>query len=696
MNKKKILVVEDEGIVAQDIQQTLRAMGYEVPAVAFSGTEALAYAEELKPDLVLMDVVLKGDMDGIEAAGRIRDAFNIPIVYLTAYADDETLGRARVTEPFGYILKPFEERELHTAIEMALYKHRLERELKKSEERLALALDVASDGLWDWNVTTGETYFSPRYYTMLGYAPGEFEASYEAWHRMLHPDDRNRTVEVIRKALESGAETYEVEFRIRGKNGDYRWIRLRGKVAERDAAGTVVRMVGTHLNVTDKKKAEETVRKSEREKSLILENTDELVLFKKTDHRIIWGNRAAAVSVGLSPGELVGKTCHELWNGSESPCPECPLRDIAATGTGAEGEMTTPDGRFWLLRGTPVFDANGRVSGVVQVGLEITMRKKAQEALRENEERYRTIVSSMSDIIFVIDGDDRFREVHCKRDAPLFMEPGAFLSKKLDEVLPPAVGKAYQQSAAEVRKTGASRRYEYPLEINRERKWFEANLDLHVDGTSIVASVRDVTDRRQTAAALRESEEKYRGLIENAHDAIYIARSDGTFEYVNPAFEKLTDYTAEEIHAPAFNFWNIIHPDDVAVIEERKQARQRGEEVPERYRFRIVAKNGEVKALEVTTVNIGKAKNIRVMGILRDETAKIAAEQAMARALQEERQFKLATAHYFFNPICIAKGFLEMAAEEPDNRKHIGKALDAIDRIETVVKNVTQRGEITE
>jgi PAS domain S-box-containing protein len=140
MANAQILVVEDESIVAKGIQNELRSLGYAVPAVASSGEEALRKAEETSPDLVLMDIVLKGDMDGVETSQHLRSRFNIPVVYLTAYADSPTLQRAKVTEPFGYLLKPYEERELHTTIELALYKHRLERQVKESEQSLAATL----------------------------------------------------------------------------------------------------------------------------------------------------------------------------------------------------------------------------------------------------------------------------------------------------------------------------------------------------------------------------------------------------------------------------------------------------------------------------------------------------------------------------------------------------------------------------
>ncbi|MCK4826800.1 response regulator [bacterium] len=124
MPNKKILIVEGEAIVAKDIQNTLKTLGYDAPAIALSGEEAINKSEEIHPDLVLMDIILKGDMDGIDAAEKICNHFDIPVIYLAAYMDEKTLQRAETTGPFGYILKPFEERELHTTIETTLYRFR--------------------------------------------------------------------------------------------------------------------------------------------------------------------------------------------------------------------------------------------------------------------------------------------------------------------------------------------------------------------------------------------------------------------------------------------------------------------------------------------------------------------------------------------------------------------------------------------
>jgi len=141
LSNEKILIVEDEGIVILHIRKALENLGYIVAGIANDGDDAIAKATEIRPDLVLMDIVLKGAVDGIEAADKIHAILNIPVIYLTAHADENTLQRAKVTEPFGYIVKPFRERDLQIAIEFALYKSRMEGERSLLIHRLQDALE---------------------------------------------------------------------------------------------------------------------------------------------------------------------------------------------------------------------------------------------------------------------------------------------------------------------------------------------------------------------------------------------------------------------------------------------------------------------------------------------------------------------------------------------------------------------------
>lgn len=136
MSKANILVVEDESIVSKDIQLSLKKLGYNVIGSATTGEKAIDLALSLQPDLILMDIMLKGDINGIRATKRIQTRANIPVIYLTAYADENTLERAKVTQPYGYIIKPFKEIDLQTSIEMALYKFKKEQEILDDIDRL--------------------------------------------------------------------------------------------------------------------------------------------------------------------------------------------------------------------------------------------------------------------------------------------------------------------------------------------------------------------------------------------------------------------------------------------------------------------------------------------------------------------------------------------------------------------------------
>jgi DNA-binding LytR/AlgR family response regulator len=129
MSKINVLIVEDEAIVSKDIQQSLKKLGYNVVGSSATGESALQLVQTEHPDIVLMDIMLKGEMNGIQTADKIKEEYATPIIFLTAYADEATLLKAKITEPYGYILKPFKEIDLHTNIEMAIYKHAKEQEV---------------------------------------------------------------------------------------------------------------------------------------------------------------------------------------------------------------------------------------------------------------------------------------------------------------------------------------------------------------------------------------------------------------------------------------------------------------------------------------------------------------------------------------------------------------------------------------
>ena len=169
MSKGRILVVEDEIIIAMEIADRLKSMGYEVLRIVSNGKNAIEAAERDKPDLMLMDIMIQGNIDGIETATKIKAISDIPVIYLTANADESTLERAKVSDAFGYLIKPFEEKELNTSIEMALYKHRMERKLKENEERFKSLVENSSIGIFRLSNEGKILHANPSFIKLLGY-----------------------------------------------------------------------------------------------------------------------------------------------------------------------------------------------------------------------------------------------------------------------------------------------------------------------------------------------------------------------------------------------------------------------------------------------------------------------------------------------------------------------------------------------
>ncbi|MBT6498340.1 MAG: response regulator, partial [Deltaproteobacteria bacterium] len=196
MEKTKILIVEDETITAMEIESQLQGLGYEITSIVDTGEKAIQKAEEDKPDLILMDIRIKGEMDGIDTAEEIRNKFGIPVIFSTAYLDEERIERAKITMPFGYVLKPIQERDLKVTIEMALYVTKVDTERKKAEQKIqnsekeyrALANNIPAmiyRGNPDWS-----SKMVSNSILLSGYSSDEFNSGKVRWLDIIHPDDK--------------------------------------------------------------------------------------------------------------------------------------------------------------------------------------------------------------------------------------------------------------------------------------------------------------------------------------------------------------------------------------------------------------------------------------------------------------------------------------------------------------------------
>jgi PAS domain S-box-containing protein len=266
------MLVEDEMTVAMDVQQRLETMGYRVVSYVTSTEEALRNAQQLSPDLILMDMKIRSGMDGIETAAKIRELQDIPVIYITAYADEPTLVRARFTEGFGYLIKPFDDRDLQSAIEIALYKHRMERKLREIEERYALVGHAANDGIWDWDLVSDEVYYSPRWKTILGLPEDQKISSPQDWLDRTHPEDIDRLKLAINDYLHGIAPSLDCEYRIMHEDGSYRWMLCRG-LALFDTQNKPYRMAGSLSDITGQKKSFDDEKQRRMEAGLLLQAT---------------------------------------------------------------------------------------------------------------------------------------------------------------------------------------------------------------------------------------------------------------------------------------------------------------------------------------------------------------------------------------------------------------------------------------
>jgi PAS domain S-box-containing protein len=252
MKTPSILIVEDEAIVAADLAIRLTQLGYEVVGTTPSGEESVVLAERTRPSLVLMDIRLQGALDGIEAAQEIRARFRLPVVFLTAYAESATLQRAKLAEPLGYILKPFEDRELATIVEIALYKHQTECRLQESEERFRTLAALAPAGIYLADLEGRCHYANERWCEIAGLS---LEAALgDGWVQGLHPEDR-ASVRAHWQQMVASAGHWGLEYRFQTPAGKTTWVYGQAN-AQRDKWGNVTGYIGVNIDITERKRAE--------------------------------------------------------------------------------------------------------------------------------------------------------------------------------------------------------------------------------------------------------------------------------------------------------------------------------------------------------------------------------------------------------------------------------------------------------
>ncbi|MBV8617977.1 MAG: response regulator, partial [Curvibacter sp.] len=297
MTVTRVQIVEDERIVALDLKLALEALGCEVTGIVADGEAALALARRLPPDLILMDIHLEGEMDGTEVARRIREEQGVPVVFLTAFAEDDTLRKASASAPYGYLVKPYELRELRATLQMALSRRQAERQIERAEERLRLAVDAAELGVWEWDTRDGQMEVTGHFRKIMGLAPQTFLLGEQDFLGRVHDEDRGQ----LQAALQHPEVGFAVVRMLRDQ-GAPAWAEV---YAKRHGPH---RVVGVLRDVTERREMEEKLRQA----SVVFRTTAEGIVIMDREQRIISVNPAFSVLTGLGAAEVLGRQVDDV------------------------------------------------------------------------------------------------------------------------------------------------------------------------------------------------------------------------------------------------------------------------------------------------------------------------------------------------------------------------------------------------
>jgi len=381
MTKAKVLVVEDERIVALHLRQQLTRLGYDVVAVVFSGDQALRSVREHRPDVILMDIHIEGDVDGIDTALEIRTLFQTPVIFLTAHAEEPTLARARATKPFGYLLKPFSERELHATIQMVLERRAVEVALCESEERLRLALDAAEMGSWELDPATRQLSPGGHAGRIFGFSGEIFSGAWDDFLGQVYEGDRPLVCQMFDCVIE-GNRLCQVEFRSVRDDGRFCWLKVQGRAFTFDGE-RFRRIIGVVQDVTDRRNGEERLRQA----ATVFEATQDGIVILGTDLHILNVNQSFCDMTGHHEEELVGGDFHLLTERADvfEPRRDAMASTLRRTGSW-QGEVfgiRKNGDRFPLqIKAAAVRDEAGGLTHYVAVCTDISAVRKAESELK--------------------------------------------------------------------------------------------------------------------------------------------------------------------------------------------------------------------------------------------------------------------------------------------------------------------------
>lgn len=372
-----VLIVEDDSSTAWLLGEMLELLDHSVVGVVETGTDAMERVDHLGPSLVFMDIGLPGDMDGVEAARRLRKRHDIPVVFVTADRGPETLGRAVETHPYGYLTKPFDLRDLESTVELAVLRHRMEERLQKKEKRFRLLIENARDVITVLTPEGTVEYESDAVESVLGYRPEE-RIGRDAFS-FVHPDDRPGAREKFSEALEQPGRAMSAELRVRSARDRWRILEVVGQ-AFRNEEGEH-RVVVNSRDVTGARRAETALRASEERFRVLFERNVAGVFRQTLDGTILEVNEAFAAIFGSEdPDDLVGRSIWEFCR----PAQEAPDEKASPSGSGRavnrELQLDREDGSVrWLLENSaPTNDPMRDEPVIIGTVIDITERKRLE------------------------------------------------------------------------------------------------------------------------------------------------------------------------------------------------------------------------------------------------------------------------------------------------------------------------------
>ncbi|MGD9116805.1 MAG: PAS domain S-box protein [Dehalococcoidia bacterium] len=486
-----------------------------------------------------------------------------------------------------------------------------EEALEESEKRLSLAVEGTNLGLWDWNVQTGEVVINERFAEMVGYTVEDLSpVTFDKWFEFAHPDDLKISSRLLEEHFAGKSDYYECEARVKHKNGEWVWVLDRGKVVERNKEGKPVRMTGIHLDITERKRAVDALRESEAFQAGLLSNSPIPITVLNPDGSLKYVSPALVKLTGFSAKELVGqKPPYPFWPKEHYPKIRKGFDRAMTRGSHQVEELFKKKNgdKLWVEITTAPVKKDGELLYVITSWVDVTERRKAEEALRESEARYRAVIEGAHDMIQSVGLDGSIIFVNkAWRDTLGYTEadlPGL----NLFDVIHPDVRAHCEQMIAEVVKGKPVQNIETAFSTKDGRKILvEGNAAPRYIGKKVVATqgiFRDVTERKLAEEALRESEAFQSELLANSPIPISVINPDTSVRYVNPAMVKLTGFSAEELtgeKAP-YCYW-AEEWQEKTTKGLKKAMRQGGDRDLELFK----RKNGQRFWVEITSVPVKK------------------------------------------------------------------------------------------